>query len=88
MLPVFDGHNDALTREDHAQLVAGRTGGDLDLPRMRAGGVRGAIFAIFSEQGGPDDERLVPRDDGVIEYEYPPPVDHAFAAADASAGEQ
>jgi membrane dipeptidase len=48
MRPVFDGHNDALTREDHADLAAGRAGGHLDIPRMRAGGVRGGIFAVFT----------------------------------------
>ena len=85
MQPVFDGHNDALTRDDHALLVEGRPGGALDLPRMRAGNVRGAIFAIFSEAGGSDHDRRVPRDDGVLEFEYAPPVDHAFAAADGSA---
>ena len=37
------------------QLAAGKPGGHLDLPRMRAGGVRGAIFAVFTD--GPD-ERL------------------------------
>lgn len=47
--PVFDGHNDALTRPDHARLADGREGGHLDLPRMRAGGVRGGIFAVFVE---------------------------------------
>jgi membrane dipeptidase len=82
---VFDGHNDALTAEDHGLLVEGRPAGDLDLPRMREGGIRGAIFAVFSEQGRPADDRLVPRDDGVIEFQYAPPVDHTFAAADASA---
>jgi membrane dipeptidase len=46
--PVFDGHNDALTREDHDRLVEGREGGHLDLPRMRAGGMRGGIFAVFT----------------------------------------
>ena len=45
MLAVFDGHNDALTREDHADLAGGRGGGHLDLPRMRKGGMRGGIFA-------------------------------------------
>ncbi|HEX5593901.1 MAG TPA: dipeptidase [Solirubrobacterales bacterium] len=48
MLAVFDGHNDALTREDYADLVAGRKGGHLDLPRMRKGGMRGGIFAVFT----------------------------------------
>ena len=30
-------------------LASGRDGGHLDLPRMRAGGLRGAIFAVFTE---------------------------------------
>jgi membrane dipeptidase len=46
--PVFDGHNDALTREDHDRLAEGRQGGHLDLPRMRVGGMRGGIFAVFT----------------------------------------
>jgi membrane dipeptidase len=48
MVPVFDGHNDALTVEDHADLGDGRKGGHLDLPRMRRGGMRGGIFAVFT----------------------------------------
>src|SRR3954451_891255 len=48
MIAVFDGHNDALTREDHADLAGGRQGGHLDLPRMRKGGMRGGIFAVFT----------------------------------------
>ena len=35
MTPVFDGHNDALTRPDHALIAVGRPDGHLDLPRMR-----------------------------------------------------
>ena len=85
MRPLFDGHNDALTREDHALIATGRPDGALDLPRMHAGGVRGAIFAIFSSRDEAVDERRVPRDDEVVEFEYAPPVDHAFAAADAGA---
>ncbi|MBS1860932.1 MAG: dipeptidase [Actinobacteria bacterium] len=65
MIAVFDGHNDALTREDHARLASGREGGHLDLPRMRAGGMRGGIFALFTP---------TPGDDG------PPPPGHAFGA--------
>jgi membrane dipeptidase len=47
--PVFDGHNDALTKPDHAQLAIGRPRGHLDLPRMRLGGLRGGIFSVFTE---------------------------------------
>jgi membrane dipeptidase len=82
---VFDGHNDALTSEDHAQIADGRSGGHLDLPRMRAGGVRGAIFSVFTRSAGGARDNPVPRDDGVLEFEPAPPVEHAVAAADASA---
>jgi membrane dipeptidase len=82
--PTFDGHNDALTREDHALIAEGRPGGDLDLPKMRAGGIRGATFAVFTSSGGGHDVQ-VPRDDGVVEWEYAPPLDHDVAAADAAA---
>jgi membrane dipeptidase len=82
--PVFDGHNDSLTREDHALIADGRPDGDLDLPRMRAGNVRGAIFAVFTESGGGHDVR-VPRDDGVLEFEAAPELAHDVAAADAAA---
>jgi membrane dipeptidase len=84
MRPTFDGHNDALTREDHALIVEGRPDGDVDLPRMRTAGVRGGIFSVFTDSGG-GHEIEVPRDDGVLEFEYAPPLDHAVAAADASA---
>ncbi len=83
-IPVFDGHNDALTREDHAQLATGRSGGHLDLPRMRAGGIHGAIFAVFTPSED-ENEEPVPRDDGVIEFEMAPEVDHPTAAAYATA---
>jgi membrane dipeptidase len=65
---VFDGHNDALTRDDHALLARGRSGGHLDLPRMQAGGVRGGIFAVFVES----------------EEEENAPLAHEIAAARAS----
>jgi membrane dipeptidase len=80
---VFDGHNDALTSDDHALIVEGRPEGDLDLPRMRAGGVRGGIFSVFTDSGGGHD-REVPRDDGVLEFEYATPLGHDAAAADAA----
>jgi membrane dipeptidase len=85
MIPVFDGHNDALTREDHAGIAAGRENGHLDLPKMRAGGMRGGIFAVFSPTPGSDHWTPVPRDDGVVEMEYSEPLDHGAAAAHATA---
>ena len=85
MPAVFDGHNDALTADDHALIADGKPGGHLDLPRMRAGGVRGAIFAVFTRSDGGARDVTVPRDDGVVEFEPAPPVEHTVAAADASA---
>jgi membrane dipeptidase len=82
--PVFDGHNDALTRDDHALIAEGRPDGHLDLPRMRAGGVRGGMFSVFTSTGE-DTHRPVPRRDGVLEFEYSSPLDHVIAAADATA---
>ena len=84
MLAIFDGHNDALTREDHALIADGRPDGDLDVPRMREGGVRGAIFSVFTDSGDGHDVEI-PRDDGVLEFEYAPPLEHDLAAADATA---
>jgi membrane dipeptidase len=83
VLPVFDGHNDALTREDHALIVDGRAGGHLDLPRMRTGGIRGAIFSVFTPSQEERATRL-PRQDGVLEFELAAFVSHADAAAYAS----
>jgi membrane dipeptidase len=86
MLAVFDGHNDALTKEDHAGIGTGRDDGHLDVPRMRAGGVRGAIFAVFTPSPGDDhDFKQVERDDDVYEAEPSAPVAHADAAAFATA---
>jgi membrane dipeptidase len=83
VLAVFDGHNDALTCEDHALIAVGRAGGHLDLPRMRAGGVRGGIFSVFTESPGWTATPSVSGGLGAL----PPaePVDHATAAADATA---
>src|SRR5205807_10521492 len=52
--------------------------------KMRAGGIRGGIFAVFTE-GNSAHDAPVPRDDGVIEFEYASPLEHRFAAAYASA---
>src|SRR5579871_51379 len=84
VVAVFDGHNDALTRPDHADLASGRAGGHLDLPRMRAGGVRGAMFAVFT--ASPDADRApAPGAGGSRELAQPSPIGHEHAAADADA---
>jgi len=52
--PVFDGHNDVLLRlwlrggsDAVASFMNGNGKGQLDLPRARAGGFAGGMFAIF-----------------------------------------
>jgi len=54
LVPVFDGHNDTLLRlyqskdRDAEKLfVEGKSGGHIDLPRAKAGGFAGGMFAIF-----------------------------------------
>jgi membrane dipeptidase len=86
VIPVFDGHNDALTREDHADLGDGRAGGHLDLPRMAAGGMRGGIFAVFTPS--PGDEQVLDLGtggDGPVRVPLAAEVSHERAAADAAA---
>jgi membrane dipeptidase len=86
VIPVFDGHNDALTGEDHADLASGRDSGHIDLPRMREGGMRGGIFAVFTPS--PKDGSAWPKLGGDGSYALPlaEPVPHEEAAAHASAG--
>lgn len=62
MIPIFDGHNDFLQRmvaagPDALRLwTEGDGTGDLDLPRMRAGGFAGGFFAIWVPvENGPND---------------------------------
>jgi membrane dipeptidase len=57
-IPVFDGHNDLLLRLWRAGAAADRLwlegdgAGHLDLPRMRAGGFMGGLFAIYVPSEG------------------------------------
>ena len=81
MLAVFDGHNDALTRDDADRFAAGRDGGHLDLPRARAGGLAGGVFAIFTPSAG---EEVIRERPGGWEAEPRPPVAHETAAAHAT----
>ena len=86
-IPVFDGHNDALTAANHATLLAGGGDGHLDLPRMQAGNVRGAIFAVFTESDE-DQADPAPQPDGRYARPLAPPVafEDAAAASTAAAG--
>jgi membrane dipeptidase len=85
VLPVFDGHNDALTCDGHDGLATGRGAGHLDLPRMRAGGMRGGIFAVFTSSPGEDSGERHFGDGGVYVEPLAAPVSHGVAAADATA---
>jgi membrane dipeptidase len=79
MVAVFDGHNDAITSSDYALIPTGRPGGHLDLPRMRAGGMRGGIFAVFVPSADHDFTAVL-RPDGVTAIKPAAPVPHAEAA--------
>jgi membrane dipeptidase len=84
VIAVFDGHNDALTKDDHSRFATGRSDGDLDLPRMRADGIRGGIFAIFtpSPPGPAAQERA--GGDRAAPSGARPPLPHSVAAAHAT----
>lgn len=54
LVPVFDGHNDTLLRLYQSKdtdveklFIEGKSGGHIDLPRAKAGGFAGGMFAIF-----------------------------------------
>jgi membrane dipeptidase len=84
MLPVFDGHNDSITRDGEPHLAARLTDGHLDLPRMREGGMRGGIFAIFSPSDG-ETSQQVKFARGVHAEPLAAPLPHAEALAHAGA---
>jgi membrane dipeptidase len=86
VIPVFDGHNDAITREDGADFATGRPGGHLDLPRAREGGLAGGIFALFTPTPGA--ERIDFDGEGRMEVEIAAPIgpDSAAAATTKAAG--
>jgi membrane dipeptidase len=79
VIPVFDGHNDAITREDGADFATGRPGGHLDLPRAREGGLAGGVFALFTPTPGA--ERIDFDGEGRMEVEIAAPIGPESAAA-------
>ena len=83
-IPVFDGHNDSLTAPNYASLASGGGDGHLDVPRMVAGGVRGGIFAVFTESREPHVEPD-PQPDGSYARPLSPRVQQGRAAASSTA---
>ncbi len=85
-IPVFDGHNDALTREGYTSLAGPCAGAHLDLPRMRAGGMRGGIFAVFTENPGDGGSfaHAERREDGAMAVPLPEPIPYVYAAGEAT----
>lgn len=83
MIPIFDGHNDALTRGGKEDLAHRNTHGHLDLPRMREGGMRGGIFAIFTPSDGESPGKINFGADGSYSEPLAKPVPHEVAAAHA-----
>lgn len=69
MIPVIDGHNDALLRAWRSRESLREHGpeGHLDLPRMREGGIAAGFFAIYvpeDDYGGDPRDAAVATDDG------------------------
>jgi membrane dipeptidase len=69
VIPVVDGHNDALLRawRSGESLRERSDAGHLDLPRMREGGIAAGFFAICvpeDDYGGDPREDVVATDDG------------------------
>lgn len=77
IIPVFDGHNDALLRlclnadENVETFVAGSERGHLDLPRAKAGGFAGGMFACFVPSKKGEKQQVKRTIDG-YEEQFPP----------------
>lgn len=89
-IPVFDGHNDTLLRlwqrrdaDGGAKaFLEGGVGGHIDLPKARAGGLFGGLFAIFtpSRQLGVDYVEMMRRATYDVPLPDPLPIAEAQAA--------
>ncbi len=80
----FDGHNDVLLRllshaEPERDFLSGDGEGQLDLPRMKAGGFAGGLFAIYI----PSDLEP-PAEDPMLQPEYDIPLPPPIPAKDAA----
>ena len=90
-LPIFDGHNDTLLRLYRKGLPVSAffehgEEGHVDLPRARAGGFAGGLFACFVPSDSPDDDLPAPAAGG---YQMPfprtPSRERALAVVNALA---
>ncbi len=89
LIPVFDGHNDAVLsyygasgRGSRRSFFERGTEGHLDLPRMREGGFVGGFFAVWTPNdpaGQHPDLRQVDEDGDGPDPRMPAPVDPGFA---------
>ncbi len=82
MTAVFDGHNDAFGElhkagDPPARFLEGLPDRHIDLPRARAGGLAGGLFAVFA----PSPEGALTAGEGFWDVSYADPVDHGAAAA-------
>jgi membrane dipeptidase len=89
VIPVIDGHNDALLRiwRNGGSLLERSEDGHLDVPRMREGGVVAGFFAMFvpAQDDVPADprSRVIPTDDGYeVSQEEPLPFARGARIAD------
>ena len=89
MIPVVDGHNDALLRvwRSGGSLREREEAGHLDLPRMREGGIAAGFFAIFvpaQDEDVVDPRTLVVRtaDGHEVPLQPPLPLERAARIAD------
>jgi membrane dipeptidase len=93
VIPVVDGHNDALLRvwRRGGRLTQRVDDGHLDVPRMREGGIVAGFFAVFvpARDDEPEDPRAVvlPTADGYeVPQEAPLPFARAVRIADELVG--
>lgn len=94
--PVFDGHNDILLRlllapeKREAIWLTGEGKGHLDLPRMKAGGFAGGMFAIYvpspAVPGTPNYDALMDAPPYEVALPAPMSADVALPMAMAMAG--
>ncbi len=84
--PVFDGHNDVLTRlwkkspgQAASLFIQGDGEGHLDLPRMQRGGLGGGFFAIWIPNGEGASFNFEDLQGEQYDLPLPPPVAHADA---------